>query len=449
MKKEVSPEVLHKRELNKLKIHELVHWWCNSKIKIEYDRREYSFTPDKFYLNNKQYAQIYKNHLLCLDYNNIGAFGNGTASYTLLRAFPNNNTIIFNKAPFHLLDKNYQKENPDIIIDYIINEILVRNENSLNRISYYKEVIENNRILGLAYLKKENFINIDFIKNYKVIFNKKLITKALAKKVNYTTEYKKYKGWSSRNYELLQKLNHNHSINEIIDKGLSLYFNEEEIEILKLKEFLYNYCRIYDTYYSTRKRRSITSTSYTISLKEAKAIWFSDKKEEWKRNAIAASERRKNEKQLKKLQEEKAAIKLGLFSINAFRAGKATNYRLSILNYTVLALIRDEESKPIYNDGIVAQIEFTLKPSYFIKSSLGMRIEIEEAKKALKLFRLKETKHDLIQGFKYQGIIKRQIPYINDEGDIDFREEDCIKVGCHIVPESEIKAFLEYYKLNW
>lgn len=440
-KKEISKEVLHKRQLNKLTVNELVHWWCNNKIEIEYDRGDYTFTPDKFYLNNKQKAQIYNGRLILTKFDDKKV--HQLNDWSFKAAFPKDEVHLFINPPFHLLDKQYQKENPDIIINFITKEIIDDYQNYLNRISYYKEVIENNRILGLNSIIR-NLIYINPIEHYEILFDKELLTKTLDKKVTYTTEYRKYNGWGKSNYETLQTLKHEHSINEIINKGLNLYFTDEQIEILKLKHFLYSYCRIENSNKIQTIYRGIkdhTSISYTISLKDAKLIWFSDKKEEWKQeqiNRAAEENRRKEEKYLKEKEEK---LKEALLKINNFRNGSSlifSSLTSSIydLGYTILRFGQ-------------ASMGNVIDYRSHIESSLGMRIEIEEAKKALQLFRIKETKHDLVQGFKYNGIIKRTIPYLDENANVQYREEDCISIGCHTVPESEIKAFLEYYKLDW
>lgn len=108
----VSEETLHKRELNKLKVKELVHWWCNNKIKIEYIRGRYTFTPDKFYLNDVQKAQVInKKYLALVKFDNSGSYNNGLDFYYLMNCFPViPNVILFKNSPFHLLNKKYKKK---------------------------------------------------------------------------------------------------------------------------------------------------------------------------------------------------------------------------------------------------------------------------------------------------------------------------------------------------
>ena len=55
----------------------------------------------------------------------------------------------------------------------------------------------------------------------------------------------------------------------------------------------------------------------------------------------------------------------------------------------------------------------------------------------MRLFRAKETRHELVQGFKYNGIQVRNIPYLNEEGEVAYRMENCLSIGCHLCPESK------------
>ena len=174
--------------------------------------------------------------------------------------------------------------------------------------------------------------------------------------------------------------------------------------------------------------RTKTVISYAKSLKEMTKIWFDPIERE--RYCKAREEKLAADKESERLAELKRKekdVQKALLKIDKWRESKNNSY-MHVLGYTLIKLNAQRTS---------------------IVSSQSMIIQLEEAKKALRLFRSKEMKHDLIQGFTYRGIQQKNIPYLDEQGEVAYRYEDCVIVGCHTVPESEIKAFLEFYKLEW
>ena len=413
----MKKELTEKQRLNELSIYTIIHNWANNEITVEYERKDYRFTPDKFYYKNKLVGLYRKGVFYITEFHNGGTRGNDVSIWNLKRAVHSECYQISNIPDFDSLTEQQQ-------INFIQEQFLWENKNRLNVISYWKEVIENNRILGL-YDSVNLEINFPLYLHWGKLFSKKVVEQALEKPIVFETVYKKYKGWGS-SCEYLQELKFSQfNIKQLCSDDaitLKLFFTDEQIELLKLKRFLYSNCRTQEIVKS--RYRWTTVTSYSVSLKDAKKIWFSEKKEEWKSGILKVNEEKRKQIEKEQLKRKEEVVKKELLSVEQFRL----NPHVSIhnVNYTVL-----------FYDGNM------------IKSSLGMQIQIEEAKKALRLFRIRETKHALIQGFVYKGVVKKAIPYLNDEKEVDYREEDCLVVGCHVIPESEINNFLSFYNLNW
>ena len=175
--------------------------------------------------------------------------------------------------------------------------------------------------------------------------------------------------------------------------------------------------------------RTKTVISYAKSLKEMTKIWFDPIEKE--RYCKAREEKLAADKEAERLAELKRKeekVKETLLKLNEWREGKVYRHTRMNVGYTCLRLNPDRTS---------------------IISSQFMTIDLEEAKKALRLFRAKEMKRDLIQGFTYRGIQKVNIPYLDEQGEVAYRYEVPIICGRHVCPKSEIKAFLEFYKLEW
>ena len=403
---------------------ELVHLWANNMIPKSITKGDYIFNPTEIWYctawkgNTKiaehrelpdtfrQEGGIVKTSIVYLlsSFDNRGSFGNGLNCWDLQRAIPPEKLAINCKV---IPGKDTKGEDWFL---WISNEYHKDNVHEYNKIAWLKEAVSNNRIPSIHSLDVK-------LREEKLLrqLDPETFTRILNTETTQEIEYKHYSGWGSSN-DIRQKQKITF---KPVDFKLETFFTEHEIEVLKMKEWR-------DKYDKERGRDNVIS--YAKSLKEMTNIWFDPIERERyckaREEKLAAD---KESERLAELKRQEEKVKEILLILNEWREGR--NYHsVSYVGYTLLKLNLDKKK---------------------IVSSQGMTIEFEEAKKALRLFRAKETRHELVQGFKYNGIQVRNIPYLNEEGEVAYRMENCLCIGCHTVPESEIKAFLEFYKLEW
>jgi len=403
---------------------ELVHLWANNMIPKEITKGDYVFSPTEIWFSTgwkgntkiaehrelpgtfRQEDGIVKTSVVYLlsSFDNKGRFGNGLNCWSISKAIPPEKFRIYCDV---IPGKDTKGEDWFL---WMQNEFHKDNANNYNRIAWYKEAVSNNRIPSVVNVHLE-------LAEYKACrqLDPETFTRIINTKTTQEIEYKHYSGWGSRG-EVRQKQKITF---KPVDFKLETFFTEHEIEVLKMKEWR-------DKYDKVRDRDNVIS--YAKSLKEMTKIWFDPIERE--RYCKAREEKLAADKESERLAELKRKekdVQKALLEIDKWRESKNRSY-MNTLGYTLLKL--DSEKTVIV-------------------SSQFMTIDLEEAKKALRLFRAKETRHELVQGFKYNGIQVRNIPYLNEEGEVDYRMENCLSVGCHTIPESEIKAFLEFYKLEW
>ena len=418
----VKPKLLSKHTST-----ELMHLWCNRMINKEIKKGNYEFTYDNFYVNNKLKAYYIDDKNVVLEkFDNRGSFSNGSSSWDIARYFGDRvNLIIVNKLPIQDNEVSEQGK-----ISWLKNEWEIDNQRIFDRIAMYKEVANNNRMFTCddAITSSNMLYYITDDKKYD-FYGKRIKNEFFKLQLEQKATYTHYNGWGSRG-EIKQSFIVKYTIEGLANLKPEDFFSKEEIDLIEMKAWINKYGKCYTQKPHTRWNKEIVYSTefcgYAKTLKEYKVIWFSDKREEYCRQVEHLKEEEVKRNKLKELKARQEEVKLALLKIDNFRSNSGSTSNLNILNYVLLR----------YSGGIII-------------SSMGVKISIEEAKKALQLFRIKETKHDLVQGFTYTGIIKRNIPYLDEQQEVQYREEDCIKVGCHVCPESEIKAFLEYYKLDW
>ena len=403
---------------------ELVHLWANNMIPKSITKGDYIFNPTEIWYctawkgNTKiaehrelpdtfrQEGGIVKTSIVYLlsSFDNKGRFGNGLNCWDLQRAIPPEKLAINCKV---IPGKDTKGEDWFL---WISNEYHKDNVHEYNKIAWLKEAVSNNRIPSI------HSLNLQLTGDVRLRqLDPETYTRVINTETTQEIEYKHYSGWGSSN-DIRQKQKITF---KPVDFKLETFFTEHEIEVLKMKEWR-------DKYDKERDRDNVIS--YAKSLKEMTKIWFDPIERERyckaREEKLAAD---KESERLAELKRQEEKVKEILLILNEWREGR--NYHsVSYVGYTLLKLSLDKKK---------------------IVSSQGMTIEFEEAKKALRLFRAKETRHELVQGFKYNGIQVRNIPYLNEEGEVAYRMENCLCIGCHTVPESEIKAFLEFYKLEW
>lgn len=425
MSQELESAKTKGKAYSKMNQMELVHLWANNMIPKSITKGDYIFNPTEIWYctawkgNTKiaehrelpdTFRQSEGAHptsvvYLLSSFDNKGRFGNGLNHWQLLRAIPPEKLAITCGV---IPGKDTKGEDWFL---WMNNEFHKDNVHHYNKIAWLKEAVSNNRIPSIHSLDVK-------LREEKLLrqLDPETFTRILNTETTQEIEYKHYSGWGSSN-DIRQKQKITF---KPVDFKLETFFTEHEIEVLKMKEWR-------DKYDKERDRDNVIS--YAKSLKEMTKIWFDPIERE--RYCKAREEKLAADKESKRLAELKKIEQLtkeSLSRINDWREGKVYRHTRMNVGYTCLRLNPDRTS---------------------IISSQFMTIDLEEAKKALRLFRAKEMKRDLIQGFTYRGIQKVNIPYLDEQGEVAYRYEDSIICGCHVCPESEIKAFLEFYKLEW
>lgn len=416
---------------SKMNQRELVHLWANNMIPKEITKGDYVFNPTEIWFNTgwkgntkiaehrelpstfRQEGGIVKTSVVYLlsSFDNRGSFGNGLNCWQLQRAIPPEKLAVTCKV---IPGKDTKGEDWFL---WMSNEYHEDNVHEYNKIAWLKEAISNNRIPSIHSLDVK-------LREEKLLrqLDPETYTRIINTEITQEIEYKHYSGWgSTTDIRQRQKITF-----KPVDFKLETFFTEHEIEVLKMKEWRDKYDKERDSIKSGYNYKTITT--YAKSLKEMTKIWFDPIERERyckaREEKLAAD---KESERLAKLKRREKDVQKALLEIDKWRESKNRSY-MSTLGYTLLKLSSEKT---------------------VIVSSQSMIIQLEEAKKALRLFRAKETRHELVQGFKYNGIQVRNIPYLNEEGEVAYRMENCLCIGCHTVPESEIKAFLEFYKLEW
>lgn len=312
----------------------------------------------------------------------------GRNHYRLLYYFPDANNIkICYELPI-----NYT-------ITWLVNEFKQLNDNTFNYLALYKEVLTN---------KKLKLNNTTFDIRLPLNLNNDIYNGFLNTTIDIYSLFPLYRGWT-KNRNLVYKIP-SIKISNIVNDGLGIAFTTEEINYLKYRVWI-------NTYKSKGHCDSLLNVFNNAELKEAHEL-----------NIHTIKCKIKEQKEIeRKLERQKNVIK-ELKLINNFRLNNF-NFNFYYLGYVVFKITCDNP--------------------FIIKSSLGMPINIHAAKKAIELFRLKYKGHELVARFKYEGIIKQEIPHLNEKDELYYIEEDCIKIGCHVIPESEINEFLKFYNLDW
>jgi len=401
-----------KKYNTKSAVDELLHGWVNELITKEIHKASYDFTPTKMYCNNSLVAIHYKKCIIIKEFNNKGFYGNGLNTYDVERAanylnyyvVPNLN--IFNGDNVTLENK----------INFIVKDLIYKYSNYIDRLSYFKEFASNNRLQNPIYALSDNISLYHIIPGFKTAYNK-----AIKRKVKSTISYNFYGGWG-RGYDYRQRMTIEFKFEELFNGTFyTSRLTEEEKKIITLKKLRHNYCSYTEINYNRLTKYTHTLTNF-IKEYEKRGEEFLKECEKYKQDR----ERIKEERELLKQKEE---IIKNLQLIQVFRQSDLRNLRL------------------------LFQI-LKMKNGY-VHTSMGVSITIEDAKNALYLFRnevspAKVTK--TIGGFKYTGISNIQVPHLikkDNKFDIEIKEEKALVIGCHKIPESEINALLEYYKLDW
>ena len=399
---------MKERPYSRMKIFQLRQLWGENKLTKAVKRGRYIFAPDyKFYLDGNLCASkvddtIFIKHFYTGYYDNTGL--NEDMLYYSIPKRKRNKVIILNT---------------DSRLEYVMysacelyNILLKDISNRYGILAYFKEATHNNRIYKLYYYYYEFIIgtqnctikelsknsnnsarelyNIIKLKNY--IRRSEAYKDVASRKIILTFNYYKNVGW---NYLKYYSATFKVSINKLIKEPLSV-FNEEEREIIYEKLF---YGEYYDEFRNIEELREM----YRF----------------WKRKNHIDSYAKQG-----KINVEEEQFKFALsVLVPLFLREKIAHIRH--LPYQVFRLIDD-----------------------VIESSQKVLTCLNEGKAIYRCFccdgEVPNLKLRYFGGIKYQ-----KIPHLTSDGKIEYVNERCAIVGCHIIPESEARRFVKDNNLDW
>lgn len=392
-------------------IHRFVNRQCPDVV-----RGNYEVCDDQFYQYNRLVAYFYDNNTLFVEnFNNAGSFGSGYTNWDIRRAADHINVCTFNDLPnLELLkkDREYFKR-------WYKAEFLKVNENYFENISVLKHYVSEKRINRDIYVYDLTtlFLPESLLKKYeKTIGNIKIEEKFSG--ILYGSS------WGSKNDHYCQSIEVKSKIKDLHPSALD-YLTEEERKIYRFKKWRNTYRAIH-----TRNSKSFMG-SYDEDFKIFCNPELKLKAEERKIENDQIAKRRRLER------EKEQTLKKYL---NFTECITNDYYARVNLNYSLLRLTQNEK----------------------VITSLGVNISIEDAKRALTLFRrYKDIKEDklisgiAIDGFAVKGIFLKTLDKIGtneDQTELIFTKVEnhpCLVVGCHTIPYFEVERFLEHHKLDW
>jgi hypothetical protein len=385
--------------LSKHSTYEVIHLWCNFQLPKSITKGDYRFEVDSIRHNSYIIARVIDKKIYLVPFNSGSrGWGNslGFSRNSIIRCIPNDITYYkVNKFPdFTKSDDEKAYELKQLFLAEV-------NEQFLNTPALLKYALNNNR-LQHTYLHE----GAEFYPNRYMYYGKRAYNKFINLKIDYNSTYTKYQGWSGY-INSINSLKLSFKIKDLFgDDNAILYIHKLlSPELLAELEF-----RHFANSYRDRDLRTL----------ELRGIYNSDRREQF----IQDEQAKVNERVIKERKAKEEGIIKALKAIPKFRNSTGLGVYLG-LSYVVFRL-----------DGNI------------IKSSLGISITIPEVKLALKLFKLEDKaigRH--ILSYVYRGVIIKEIPkLINDE--LVYQEERCHVVGCHVIPESEITDFEEFYNIK-
>jgi hypothetical protein len=424
-------------------ITELIHHWANHLSPLG---KEIKINGYEVYRKEDE-SLLYKHGTLIGLYNNdlktffvkagieSGAFGNGKSTWDILRSISDkNNSLIVKKIPTDLILKNEV-----FYLEWIKNEFLYKYEHDLNKISYLKEHISNNRITCEAHI--DYYTKKEFSDLYN-LGNKRLFNKALKQVIKYDSKCQKYEGWSPT-YTYYDKVPLEFTIKDYLEKGNRLFLTEDEIKVIEFKNWRYKYIKrdgkfIYNLENSKRFYEDLEKRN---EIEESLKVFIADKE--------AKEERKRAEERKKDLKRHIETLK----NIDLWRNNEIRSFNFPY--YDVLRISKFNKFRRLYelDDNLPKEEIETV-----VETSRSARFKLKEAKMLYKLFKrcvendteFIPDKEIFVSGYRLIGIVKKPITILN----IEKEEEEVvttfiIRVGCHQCTASEIEAFVKYYKLDW
>lgn len=415
---------------------ELIHHWANHLSPLG---KEIKINGYEVYRKEDE-SLLYKHGTLVGLYNSdlktffvksdidSGGWSSGQSTRSINNSISDkNNSLIVKKIPTHSIIKNEV-----FYLEWVKNEFLHIYQHDLNRISYLKEVVKNNKITSESYLN--NYIyKLDDLYN---LGSKRLFNKALKQVIKYDSKCQKYEGWSPT-YTYYDTVKLEFSIKDYLKKGNRLFLTEDEIKVIEFKNWRYKYIKrdgkfIYNLeiskkFYEDLEKRAEIEESHKVFVDNVKA-------------RIEAKRAEDRKKDLKKHIET-------LKNIDLWR-----NNEIRSFNFPYYDVLRIKTIKGGTFGGVTESLET------IVETSRSARFKLEEAKMLYKLFkRCVETntefipeKEILVSGYRLIGIFNKPMTVLN----IEKEEEETVttfvvRCGCHSILQSEVEAFIKYYKLDW
>ena len=418
-----------KKTVKKLTTHELIHLWCNFKIDKEVKSGNYRFTPTEFFVKESlkgvikedKYGTKIKRTILLEEFDNVGAFGSGINNWNISNAIPDKtNRIVLKKLPKIYTHGNSSK-NTDVY--HLQKEFIAEITQNLDALTFFKEFINNNRLSTKYYSiaslkvnkKEENF------KQLLLLYNKETTNEFLKEKLNFKHCWVKYNGWG-RNNNQYYYTDINLSPNKIFNEGLLTSLTTEELDTIQFKEWRNEW----------DKNPFTKNNSFRNTLKESRKIYDNSElklaQEERYKSQQLSVEKEKLEKEAKRIQEQVKNFSKDIKEWREFNKNKFNTSWTNIM-YPTLRV----------ND---TQIE----------TSMGATVTIQDAKKALSLFRKAiegiKVGENMIGNFQFRRVNKKIFNVLVDDK-LEQKECNYIEIGCHKIPDVEIFNFLKFYNLNW
>jgi len=403
---------------------ELLDFFFNGLIKEPLNKGNWTFEPTVISYEGKTVAffkdvnivvedKVKTLLFLDLNFNKTGAYHNGFNYHDLERKIPAN--IDF--YPYYNSPIHKDLGNIAVVNTWMIKEFSDRNESFFNSLALLKHSASNTRISNfyIPSITRIGFPNFYPDQNYEVV-------------INFMDRGKLYKGWSYAGFTLCPfrftfgELNTNKDVLELS------CFTEEEREAIRFKEWRNTY---------GKPLASNSSIRFRHTLKDAKAIYEDYPQRNVLETHVTEFLRKEEKERVDYLEEHLVSLRKSLYSkIEIFRGTFrfSGNYH-SVLNYNILA-----------TNGTM------------VKTSGGVSVSVEDAKKLLKIFKLHKDKPytnlqsyniSVGQGFRLLEIKDTEYEHCIGENQFEKKTSPTMAVGCNRIPYFEVEEFLNFYKLNW
>jgi len=403
---------------------ELLDFFFNGLIKEPLNKGSWTFEPTvisyegttvAFFKDVNIVAEDKVKTLLFLDLNfdKIGAYGNGFNYHSLKGKVPANiDFYSYYNSPEHK-----DLGNIAVVNTWMIKEFSDRNESFFNNLALLKRSASNTRISNfyIPGITKIGFPNFYPDQNYEVV-------------INFMGRGKLYKGWSYLGVTLclfrftFGELNTNEDVLELS------CFTEEERDAIRFKQWRNTY---------GKQLASNSSVRFRHTLKDAKAIYEDDLQRNVLETKVTKFLRKQEKEKVDYFEKRLVSTRKSLYKkIETFRKTLALSGKYhSVLKYNILA-----------TNGTI------------VKTSGGVSVSVEDAKKLLRIFRLhKDKPYTNLQsynikvglGFRLLEIKDTEYEHCIGENQFEKKISPTMVVGCNHIPYFEVEEFLNFYKLNW